>query len=434
MIKKILKSSLLKSSGIYTVTSIISSSIPFLLIPLLTRVFSPQDYGIVSMAMIIINIITPLVGISSNGAIHRKYFEEDKSIDFSRYVGNVFIILFISFLFFFVILTLFGKYISKYTLVPYSYLILILLIAVLQFITTILLTIWQVKIKPLKFGILQILQSLINIGFTFLFIYVYNFGWESRILGQLVSVFTTALISVIIITRLKYVKIKYNRKDILDILKFSLPLIPHTLGSLTIGFTDRILITNLIGVTETGVYTVAFQIGSVLGLVNSAFINAYVPWLYAKLNLNDYQVKLKIVKFTYIYFLALILIVLFSVYLLPTILSFLVGKSFQNANNYILWIILGYAFNGMYLMVCGFIFYVKKTKILSIVTLFTAIINIPLCYYFLIEFGTVGASISMTLIYFISFISTWYFSSKVYKMPWLEVFTKLKNKSIPYKY
>jgi O-antigen/teichoic acid export membrane protein len=427
MLEKIFKSSLFKSSGIYTISSIISASIPFLLIPFLTRIFSPEDYGVLSMALIIINIISPLVGLSANAAINRKYFDTVQSIDFERYVGNVFILLFFSFLFFLGIFLFFGKYISAYTLVPYNWLLVVLFIAVCQFVTTILLTIWQVKLKAYKYGILQILQSCINIAFTFLFICVFKLGWESRILGQFVAVLITASISVILIIRFKYAKLNYNKHDLIDILKFTLPLIPHTLGTLFIGFTDRILITNLIGVIETGVYTVAFQIGSVLGLINTAFINAYVPWLYDKLNLNNFQIKLKIVKFTYLYFLGLILIVILIVYFLPSILLFLVGKSFQSANQYILWIILGYAFNGMYLMVCGYIFYVKKTKLLSIVTLFTAIINIPLCYFFLIHFGTIGASISMSLIYFISFIATWYLSNKVYHMPWLFAFRSIWN-------
>ncbi len=426
MAVKFFKSSLFKSSGIYSISSIISASIPFLFIPYLTRVFSPHDYGVLSMAVIIINIISPLIGLSANAAIHRKFFDLDKSIDLSRYIGNVFILLFFNFLIFLIIFLLIGKYVSEYTLVPYCWLLLVLLIAVCQFITTILLTIWQVNLKSVKYGILQVFQSLLNIGFTFLFIYIYNLGWQSRILGQLIAVSVTALISLAIIIKYKYVRFIYNKDDLLDILKFSLPLIPHNLGTLVIGFTDRILITNLINVTETGVYTVAFQIGSVLGLVNAAFINAYVPWLYDKLNLNNFSIKLKIVKLTYFYFLALIIIVLFSIYFLPLILSILLGKAYVSANQFVLWIILGYAFNGMYLMVCGFIFYVRKTKLLSIITVITSIINFPLCYFLLINYGTIGASISMSLIYFISFIATWYLSNKVYEMPWLAPFRFIK--------
>ena len=91
-ISKLLNSSLFKASGIYSLSSIANASIPFLLIPILTRELSQVDYGIVAMAAIVINIITPFMGMSAHGAIQRKYFEIDEK-HFSKYVGNVFFIL-----------------------------------------------------------------------------------------------------------------------------------------------------------------------------------------------------------------------------------------------------------------------------------------------------------------------------------------------------
>ena len=44
--------------------------------------------------------------------------------------------------------------------------------------------------------------------------------------------------------------------------------------------TDRILITNLIGIAETGLYAVGYQIGNMLNLFGISFQNAYIPWLY----------------------------------------------------------------------------------------------------------------------------------------------------------
>lgn len=418
MVRRILKSSLLKSSGIYTVTSIIGASIPFLLIPILTRVFSKEDYGIVSMAALLINIVTPFIGVSAHGAIHRKYFEESDSGEFSIYVGNSFVLLGVSSITFLIIFLLFGSKISEYTSVPASWLFFILIIAVCQFITLILLTIWQVKVKPLNYGLMQIAQSILNVGLSLFFIYQLNYGWESRVLGQLIAVSLTAIISLYLLAKLNYVKFSYNKTYLRDILSFSLPLIPHTLGGLIIAFTDRLLITNMLGVGDTGVYTVAFQIGSVLGIVNAAFNSAYIPWLYQQLNDGSLVLKVKIVKLIYVYFCAQIIIVIIGTLVLPSALNFFLGNSFQLASSYTGWILLGYAFNGMYLMVVGFIFYEKKTGLLAKITFAGAIINLPVCYFCLQYFGTMGAGISMVIIYFLTFISTWVLSAKVHYMPW----------------
>lgn len=421
MFGRILKSSVFKSSGIYTISSLISASIPFLLIPILTRVFSTEDYGIVSMAALIINIITPFIGVSAHGAIHRRYFEKDFEMDFPRYVGNTFFLLLISSLIFLILFTVFGFTISSYTRIPITWLYVILLIALCQFTTLILFSIWQVKVKPLKYGLLQIIQSLINVGLSLLFIYQLSMGWESRVLGQFIAVLITAIFSMYVLIKNNLVVFCYNKDDLKDILSFGVPLIPHTLGGLIITFTDRILITDMIGISETGVYTVAYQIGSVLSLINVSFVNAYLPWLYEKLNLNDYKTKIKIVRFTYIYFACLILVAIVSTLFGPRLVEMLVGKSFYEAGKYTIWIVLGYVFNGMYLMVVGFIFYAKKTALLSKITISIALINIPLCYLFLKHFGTVGAGISMTIVYFASFIFTWILSNRVVSMPWFRI-------------
>lgn len=421
IIKKTLVSGLFKSSGVYTISSVINASVPFLLIPFLTRILSPEDYGIVSMSAILINIVAPFIGISAHGAVQRKYFEI-KGTAFAKYVGNAFFLLIGSSLSLLLIFFLFNTSISQLTEVPGKWLYVIVIIAISQFCSLILLTIWQAQIKPLYYGILQVSQSLINFGLTIFLIALMNHGWEGRIIAQLAAVLLAATFAILFMVRKNMVVFEFDKEDIKDILKFSAPLIPHTLGGLMIVFTDRLLITNLISVSETGVYTVAYQIGSVLGILTASFNSAYIPWLYGKLSNDDINEKRKIVKITYLYFIALIFIALIASFILPWLISVIAGKSFEGAGAYTIWIVLGYVFNGMYLMVSAYLFYTKKTGVLSKVTFASALINIPLCYFFIQQFGTIGAAFSMTIIFFVSFVFTWYFSAKVYPMPWFKKF------------
>jgi O-antigen/teichoic acid export membrane protein len=73
-IKQLLKSSLIRSAGIYTITSALNAAIPFLLMPVLTRYLSPADYGMVSMYGVLISFVTPFVGFNVEGAIARQYY------------------------------------------------------------------------------------------------------------------------------------------------------------------------------------------------------------------------------------------------------------------------------------------------------------------------------------------------------------------------
>lgn len=418
MIIKALKSKLFRSSGIYTLSSIVNASIPFLLIPILTRVLSPSDYGIVSMAVILINIITPFLGISSHAAIQRKFYELSE-VEFAEYVGNSFFLLVGSSFFFLILFVFFNSTISNIAQIPGKWLYAVLIIGISQFLSLILLTIWQVKQTALNFGLFQVGQSILNFALTLLLVLLLNYGWQGRILGQLVAVFFGAIFSLYYLYSYKLIKFNLNMSYIKDILKYCLPLIPHTLGGLLIAFTDRILIANIVGIKETGVYTLGYQIGSVVGIITSSFNSAYIPWLYEKLTIGNINDKIKIVKFTYFYMLMLLLGALLSVLFIPFLISIIATKEFEGAGIYTFWIVLGYAFNGMYLMVSGFVFYSNRTDILSKITFLTAIINIPLCYFMLVHFGTIGVAVSMSIIFAISFISTWVISARIYKMPWL---------------
>jgi len=210
----------------------------------------------------------------------------------------------------------------------------------------------------------------------------------------------------------------FNKQYIVHALKFGIPLIPHTIGGMLMVITDRFIINNLLGTKEVGIYTAGLQIGMIIGLFADSFNKAWAPWLFNKLNENNFEIKLKIVKFTYLYFVVIIVLSLVLGFLAPFLAKIFLGKDFYEAKNVILWIALGYAFNGMYYMVANYIFYVYKTYLLTWVTFFIGILNIPVTYFFTNLNGITGASQAYAIIFLIFFIITWALGQKVYKMPW----------------
>ena len=102
----------------------------------------------------------------------------------------------------------------------------------------------------------------------------------------------------------------------------------------------------------------------------------------------------------------------------PLIFHVFIVVKFQNAIQYSFWILLGFAFQGMYYMVTNYILYSEKTYTLAAITISIAIVNIPLNYYLIDYYGELGAAISFAIIFFLYFIITWFISSKIFEMPW----------------
>lgn len=359
----------------------------------------------------------PFVGLSTASALSREYFNQNNT-DFDRYVGNVFYILFLSMIPLSFILFIFSSEIASLSEIPENVVWLVLVFSFFSFLLNTALTIWQVQSKAKQYGFFQIGQTAINVSLSLALVVGLKWGWEGRVLAQVMAVVCFGCLGFFILFKNNYVKFKFDRNYFKDALKFGVPLIPHSLGAIIISMSDRMFITNMVSIEATGLYAVGYSIGNIIGFAEHSFNLAYAPWLFEKLNLNDQNMKLKIVKFTYLYFIAILLLVLFLTGASPFVFGMLIDPKFADAQVFVFWIALSFAFSGMYKMVTNYIFYAKKTQILAWVTFGSALLNILLNYFLIKSFGAVGAAISAAIVSFCFFIFTWILSNKVYEMPW----------------
>jgi O-antigen/teichoic acid export membrane protein len=417
MLKKVFSSSLVKNASVYGGTSIVNAAIPFLIMPILTRYMVPADYGLVSIFTVLVTLFSPLIGISTQGAIARQYFNRDK-VDMSVYITSCFLILLVSFAAVALIVFLFSGLVGRLSEFPSEWLWTVLLVSFCNFIISVVTTMWQVQSKPLYYGQFQIGQTILNVALSLWLVVALQHTWKGRIHAQVVTATIFAMIGMLVLIRKKWVSFVVKKTYVQHALRFGLPLIPHTIGAVVMTMSDRLFITNMVGLNETGLYSVGYAFGSIIGFIENAFNLAYAPWLFEQLNKDDEMVKQRIVKLTYAYFVIIIgFAVLLSV-IGPWFFSFFVGEKFINSKVFVIWIALGFAFGGMYKMVVNYLFYVEKTKVLAWITLSSAILNLPLNYFFIKAFGAIGAAMATTTVSALFFIFTWILSSRYYKMPW----------------
>lgn len=107
-------SNLFKLTSIYTIVSFINLSIPFFLLPILTRYLTPYDYGILSMYSTLYSFFIQLAAFSSSYFVFTIWFKENvnnlKKINFNIIFLNI-----VSFFVIFFILYLFKGIIFNYT-------------------------------------------------------------------------------------------------------------------------------------------------------------------------------------------------------------------------------------------------------------------------------------------------------------------------------
>ncbi len=421
----IINNKLFKNSFIYTSSNIIRSAIPFLLLPVLTRYLTPTDYGIVATFQVMLAIILVFVNLNMPGAVAVNFFKIDKQ-ELRVCIGNVVFVLSASFFLTFCVIYAIKTPLSYFIKFPENWLPIIVIVALFQSVYTLTLTLWQVEQKPLPYGIFQVSQTILNVTLSLIFVVALNWRWQGRLLGIIIISIIFGLIGFFIIYKRKYIRFSFDKAYIKDVLFFGIPLIPHALGGWMMTSIDRVFINSMVNVAATGIYTVGYQVGMIVGLFATSFNQAWTPFLFEKLKENNNDTKIKIVKFTYLYNVGIIVLALALSLIAPWFLKFFVSKEFHSAYKYVIWIALGYAANGMYFMVVGYIFFVKKTYILAWITFSSAGINVVLNYFFIKNNGAIGAAQATTVTFFISFVLTWILSAKVYEMPWLMPLKSLK--------
>lgn len=419
---------LFKSAGIYVFSSMLNAAVPFLLIPVFTRNMSTSDYGLFSMFQMVILVFGPVVGLSIHGAVTRQYYERDR-IDFPRYVTNALFILVFSTVTISALAFVSNHLIYKLTDLSWFWIQLSILVAASQFIFQVVLVLFQVRFKAISYGVFLISQSILNGSLSIVLVVAFDLGWQGAVLGLSISYLLYGLIGIFVIAKGKFIKAKFSKKYVVHSIKFGVPLIPVILGAAIINISDRLFIKNMVGLDAAGVYTVGYQISMILMIVINAFNKAWVPWLFDKLKSGGEGAKNNIVKFTYFYFIILILGAIILGLISPFIISFYVDPAFKNASIFVVWISIGYAFHGMYKMMTNYVHYAEKTHLNFVVMVIAVPVNLVLNYLLIKANGSVGASQSTAISFLTSFIIMWILSIRVFRMPWFTFMNKKNNET-----
>lgn len=420
---KLKRNSFVGGAGIYLFSNILNASIPFLLLPILTRYLSPAEYGEVAMFQTFLGLLGAFIGVAFVGAANRKYFDSGLAKkDLAEFIGSCVQLILIFAIIVFAVLFFFKKPVSVWMALQPKYILFAVIVSASTVVIALRLGQWQVQKKSIKYGSLQITQSLFSMLLSLLFVVVLLKGSDGHINAQIIISLLFLIIALILLKKDGLLKIFTWRKDFLaEALRFAVPLIPHLAGGFLLNSVDRFVINQEIGLAEAGVYMVAVQVTAAMGVIFDAINKAYVPWLFEKLKENNQKDKEGIVKLTYLWFLVIILGVLLAFLVGPWLVVFIAGEKYAQAGEVVGWLALGQGFQGMYLMVTNYIFFSKRTGMLSVASIGTGVLNLILLVFFVRLLGLQGAAMAFALSVGIRFILTWLIAHKRHPMPWLYI-------------
>lgn len=417
---------MIKSSIIYLISSLIVKAVPFLLLPFLTTHLSPSEFGLVAIIQLTIQFSQSFSGLSLNVNIPRKYFSQDKSKN-AVLIFNMYAILLGSSFVLFTMISVFIMFDTALFNIPSSWLLAMPILAFMGMSNLINLTLSRTRERPIEFLGLEVSHAVLNLSLTVFFIAFVGMSWEGRVIAIALSMFFFGLVGIIYLIKEGYIKGKLDIAVIRDVLSISIPLIPHAIAGIVISVSDRFFIEHMIGLEVVGIYTVGYYFGMVIMLFSDAFVKAWTPWFFRKMNLNLDKERREIVKLTYVYILLLVVVAILYSLLAVFILPYVVAEEYYGASVYIPWICAGYVFFGVYQIYFPYLVYSKKTSYVAVATVLAALINLVGNYYFIGIYGAIGAAYATILAFIVSSIVVMMFAMKLVEMPWLGVTRECAN-------
>ena len=384
-----------KQSLVYGFGHVITRLVTFLLLPLYTNKFTPEQYGIVALFYTFVPLLNIVVRYGMGAAFLKNYVPASQK-DRVSIMTNVIVSLFLTGIPFLIMFYLLRGNLSLvfFGIVKPSYVIMMGMIIFFDTIWSIPMLALRAENKPRLF----ILLSFLNVGITLLcnlvFIIVFKMNIGSIFLSNLIA----SLTIFILVLPYIYQRFEFSSLSIVKwktILSFALPFLPAGLFAMVMEVADRYILKLLTDLETVGIYNAGYKIGVLMLLIVNGFNMGWQPYfleknfdsrskIYPRIN----SIVLAILGFIWI------LLLFWADDLIQT--SFFgmtfFGVDFFESLHIVPWIGLSYFFYGFYHLQTPGVFLKNRPKYAAWTRLFGAFCNIGLCFLLIPMCGAEGAA------------------------------------------
>ena len=403
MNKKSTSYKLIVNTVLFAINSVGSRLIVFFLIPLYTHALSDSELGVADLVYSTASVFLSFFSLKISSAVLRfggKGKEDDKYV-LSNAIQIIILSTGVVCLVIFTAVNQFG-FNRYYIYVPLLYFVIGIKDVIAQYCKAC----GYTRIYALE----GVLASFTHFAFAFIYLIILHKGIRGYILSILLSN-TIGIIVLIICGNIKVnVFNSMNNAMLKTMLHYSGPLVPNSLSWRVIELSDRYMVAWFIGDAANGIYTVAYKIPSMIGVVVDIFIQA---WLLT--TIEEYDGDKNYDSFGKIFFCyeATLFIVSSGVVLFNRIIAqILYSESFIMAASYSPLLVFALLFNNLQAYFGSFYNAAKKTKELLYSSVTAALVNVILNAILIPIIGVYGAIFATLMSYIIIAIVRIYGSMK----------------------
>ena len=387
---------LIYNSGLFFVASFGSKFLSFLLVRFYTEMLSPADYGIIDIITTTNNLCYGMFTLAMADAILRFAIDIPEEQNQILSTGLKIAIVGSSFL---MLLTPLLKQMQGLD----RYIVFFLLIYFFNSFYALIATFARAVNKVKVYAIAGLLNTAVQIAGNIIFLVAFEMGIRGYLLASVCACFVSAAYVFISIRIDKRIVVRTRKTLSVQMLKYSLPLIPASIALWVMHSIDRYFIVYMLNVGENGLYTVANRIPAAISMLITMFLQA---WQLSTFEEAKSQDRNSYVSEVFGYFaMMLVLCVSITIICIKPICNILIASEYRECIYCIPILLLSTIFSSLGDYVGTNYAAENKTMGIFITTIMGAVVNVVLNYILTPIMGIKGTAIA-TVVSFVLVFAT----------------------------
>lgn len=401
---------------IYSLNNLITRSIAVLLLPLYTRVLSPADYGLLEIVTVITGLVNVVISLEIGQGLARNYAETTLANEKTALASTALMFSLLASGFLVVTTCLIPSPVLERILgrqYDTNLIVVILLIIIGAGIFQQIQNQLRAGLNSKEYAISGLASFFANVIITLYLLFVVHAGIIGVFWGIVFGNTVGTLLG--IYYDREHIRGVFDCDKLRQMLAFSIPLVPSSLGVYIGLYIDRIMINEYLTLSDLGLYSIGFRVASVVTLLLTGFQRALVPLVFRHYKDPNTPGELAAL-FKYFATGALLLILLISLFA-REILYIFTTPAYFGARSVIPLLVPAIVFSGMYFLAPG-LGIAKKTKTIAAINIFAAVLSIALNYIFIPRFGIVGAGVAKLICGVVFLVIYLNFGQRNYYIPY----------------
>lgn len=409
----------------YTSATLLNKSLVFLLLPIITRFLSPEEFGIYSLLMIFVAVASFLYQAGLQQSLMTYYYHQHSDQFRFTLISTVYISIFIIGLLLSFVIIFFRQQLANIIISSngglYSKLFIIAAILILfDVFTGLTLILLNIMEKSKEYSILSLTKNGVFLGLIIFGMLTKKLTIDFLFAYLLIASILSAIHSLFYLRRV-YLQIDssvepksiYSFPLLRQLLGFGIYMLPGTFAVLVLQTADRYML-NFLSVNnlyDVGIYSAAYRIGMIISLLTSVFDLVFFPYVLKQANSPDIK---KILYKIFSFYLLIGGLIGGMIILFAKEIFLILGPSYIEGAKFVFVGVISMFLRGLFNTINLRFYILKQSKNIAFCVIAGAILNIILNFLLIPRFGIYGAGIASIVSYFLIVLRNYFAAERKY--------------------